>query len=278
MAAAHGNVVLEEAVDEDYEPTEKDLKDYAEWLGMDVDRDSDHLWIAREGLKAPLPKPWKPCQVTDTEEIFYFNFETGESVWDHPVDDFYKSLFEEARRKAEAPKRVVTLEVTPDTDGILNVSCINMCGNEIGTVSLPPKQTLRKLAKELGQQMKLSKVDIEQFRFVLTDGRLLTDSDQLRSLGDIFLDVCDLSCTQEDQRKSETTMKNISAPQHSKARKKHRKKDRQHRRTNPEGSCPKSTIRSLPPLKLDANKTRIAQLKKSGALELARFVDDCLLE
>ena len=34
--------------------------DYAEWLGMDIEADEDLLWIAREGLKAPLPEHWKP--------------------------------------------------------------------------------------------------------------------------------------------------------------------------------------------------------------------------
>lgn len=28
-------------------------------------------WIAREGLKAPLPEHWKPCKTNDTNEIFY---------------------------------------------------------------------------------------------------------------------------------------------------------------------------------------------------------------
>lgn len=37
--------------------------------------------------QAPLPKNWKPCKTTDTEEIYYFNFQTGESTWDHPCDD-----------------------------------------------------------------------------------------------------------------------------------------------------------------------------------------------
>ena len=56
-------------------------------LGMDVLKDKDLFWIAREGLCAPLPKHWKPCKTTDTEEIYYFNFATGESIWDHPCDE-----------------------------------------------------------------------------------------------------------------------------------------------------------------------------------------------
>eukprot|EP00392_Amoebophrya_sp_AT5.2_P009420 g9448.t1 len=88
-------------MDENYEPTTQEINEYAEWLGMDKDQDQDLLWIAKEGLKAPLPNPWKPCQ-TQEGEIFYFNFETGESVWDHPCDDHYRKVFAEEKKKRAA--------------------------------------------------------------------------------------------------------------------------------------------------------------------------------
>ncbi len=33
------------------------------------------LWIARESLKAPLPKDWKPCRA-DNGDVYYYNFAT----------------------------------------------------------------------------------------------------------------------------------------------------------------------------------------------------------
>lgn len=51
MAEVDGQVVLEEEIDPDYEPTADEVRDYAEWLGMDPDEDKELLWIAREGLK-----------------------------------------------------------------------------------------------------------------------------------------------------------------------------------------------------------------------------------
>ena len=63
-----------------------EIDEYAKWLGMDLVADKDLQWIAREGLKAPLPEHWKPCKTTDTDEIYYFNFSSGESTWDHPCD------------------------------------------------------------------------------------------------------------------------------------------------------------------------------------------------
>lgn len=81
------SIVLEEEIDPNYEPTEKEVIEYATWLGMDLDNEKDLFWIAREGLKAPLPENWKPCKTTDTEEIYYFNFASGQSTWDHPCDE-----------------------------------------------------------------------------------------------------------------------------------------------------------------------------------------------
>ncbi|EKX46884.1 hypothetical protein GUITHDRAFT_70094 [Guillardia theta CCMP2712] len=90
------SVVLEEELPEDYEPTEDEILEYAKWLGMDPDEDKALFWIAREGLKAPLPENWKPCKTGD-DEIYYFNFATGESVWDHPCDEYYRNLFKDEK-------------------------------------------------------------------------------------------------------------------------------------------------------------------------------------
>ena len=35
---------------------------------MDLEKDKDLFYIAKEGLKAPLPENWKPCKTTDTDE------------------------------------------------------------------------------------------------------------------------------------------------------------------------------------------------------------------
>ena len=56
------------------------------------------LWIAKEGLKAPLPEPWKPCE-TAQGDIYYFNFQTGESIWEHPCDQYYKQMCLEEKMK-----------------------------------------------------------------------------------------------------------------------------------------------------------------------------------
>lgn len=80
---------------------------------MDPILDRKYMWIAREGLKAPLPDHWKAVYVlisklnikptywseTEDGEIYYFNFKSGESLWDHPCDKYYKNLFQEEKKK-----------------------------------------------------------------------------------------------------------------------------------------------------------------------------------
>lgn len=63
---------------------------------MNPEEDRKFLYIAREGLKAPVPKPWKACQ-TKSGEIYYFNFESGESMWDHPSDDIFRKKFQQTK-------------------------------------------------------------------------------------------------------------------------------------------------------------------------------------
>jgi chromosome segregation ATPase len=103
---AADSIVLEEEIDPNYVPSEPEVVEYAKWLGMDLEKDTDLYWIAREGLMAPLPKDWKPCKTKDTEDVYYFNFTTGESTWDHPCDGYYKRLYEEEKKKKETVIKV----------------------------------------------------------------------------------------------------------------------------------------------------------------------------
>ena len=96
------SVILEELLDPNYEPSAKEVNEYAQFLGMDLEKDADLLWIAREGLRTPIPVHWRPCRTIDTENIYYFNFATGESTWEHPCDVIYKRRYEEEKKKKNA--------------------------------------------------------------------------------------------------------------------------------------------------------------------------------
>lgn len=74
-----------------------DIEQYASWLGMDLELDSHLFWIARAGLMTELPEDWKPCKSPDGE-VYYFNFASGESQWDHPCDEEFRELYREQRQ------------------------------------------------------------------------------------------------------------------------------------------------------------------------------------
>uniref|UniRef100_A0A7M4DW65 Centrosomal protein of 164 kDa n=1 Tax=Crocodylus porosus TaxID=8502 RepID=A0A7M4DW65_CROPO len=107
MAMAESDVcigdqlILEEEYDETYLPSEKEICDYARGIGIDPEKEPELIWLAKEGIVAPLPPEWKPCQDI-TGEIYYFNFANGQSTWDHPCDEHYRELVIQEREKLSA--------------------------------------------------------------------------------------------------------------------------------------------------------------------------------
>ena len=71
---------------------DSEINGYAEFLGMDLKEDADLLYIAEEGLKAPVPEPWKAYS-NENEEIYYCNTVTGQLIYDHPLDEVYRKKF-----------------------------------------------------------------------------------------------------------------------------------------------------------------------------------------
>ena len=55
------------------------------------------------GPRAP-PENWKPCRSPDGE-IYYFNFSNGESVWDHPCDEYCHNMYAEEKKKLEEKRQ-----------------------------------------------------------------------------------------------------------------------------------------------------------------------------
>ncbi|XP_077398230.1 uncharacterized protein LOC144033776 isoform X2 [Festucalex cinctus] len=85
-------LILEEDFDENYNPSEQEIKEYAKEIGIDLDNETELMWLAREGIVAPLPSEWKPCQDVVTGDLYYYNFSSGASTWDHPCDEHYRRL------------------------------------------------------------------------------------------------------------------------------------------------------------------------------------------
>jgi len=75
-----------------------EILEYAQFLGMDLQEDQDLFHIAREGLKAPLPDVWKPAK-NRNGDIYYINLQTKEAQWEHPCDEHYKKVYQDAKKK-----------------------------------------------------------------------------------------------------------------------------------------------------------------------------------
>ncbi|KAM9768530.1 centrosomal protein of 164 kDa isoform 7-T7 [Dama dama] len=95
-------LVLEEDYDENYIPSEHEILEFAREIGIDPIKEPELMWLAREGIVAPLPVEWKPCQDI-TGDIYYFNFSNGQSTWDHPCDEHYRNLVIQERGKLSTP-------------------------------------------------------------------------------------------------------------------------------------------------------------------------------
>ena len=59
---------------------------------MNLTEDSDLLYIAEEGLKAPMPKHWESFS-NENKRIYYENTITGKVIFEHPLDEKYRKKY-----------------------------------------------------------------------------------------------------------------------------------------------------------------------------------------
>ncbi|KDO21313.1 hypothetical protein SPRG_13205 [Saprolegnia parasitica CBS 223.65] len=79
------------------------LHEHARTLGLDPVQEAQYLWIVEEALTAPLPDDWEQGE-TDDGTIYYFNVNSEESIWEHPMDSHYKDMI--AKKKEEDAKKL----------------------------------------------------------------------------------------------------------------------------------------------------------------------------
>ena len=66
--------------------------EYAVYLGMDPDADSELLWIAEQALRAPVPVGWEEM-MDPFGDLYFFNETTSQSTRQHPMDGYYQQLY-----------------------------------------------------------------------------------------------------------------------------------------------------------------------------------------
>ena len=72
---------------------------YAAYLGMDAAADTDLLWIAQQALSAELPAGWTEHKDPMSGEPYFHNENTGETVWEHPSDSYYRNLYQQLKKE-----------------------------------------------------------------------------------------------------------------------------------------------------------------------------------
>lgn len=174
-------ILLNEETGEDFVPTEEEVREYAAWLGMDVETDEDLLWLACEGLKAPLPRPWRACQCPENNEVFYFNGVTGESTWHHPCDERYREVYQLEKRKRR-PVRVITVSclhpVRDDLSSTVDVACTSMSGHLLSTIRCEAGQDFAGVRALLSEELNL---DAAYVRLVFPNAALPDDEELVES-------------------------------------------------------------------------------------------------
>ncbi|EAY08406.1 hypothetical protein TVAG_269320 [Trichomonas vaginalis G3] len=121
-------------------PTDEEIAEYCQYLGLDPQKDPDLLWIAIEGIKAPLPDGWIFFQHKHKNESFFYNKYTGVSINEHPLDSHYLQNFKEEKKKKyqnskskKSPntRQEKSMIVPPKSDNLYNESPQNKTTNQI---------------------------------------------------------------------------------------------------------------------------------------------------
>ena len=98
----HEPQILDDS-DDDFDPKTEDINQYCSIIGLDPAKEPELLWIAKEGILAKLEPPWKAINQDDVG-LYYFNFETGDSMWEHPNDHYYRQKVKTEREKKKKRK------------------------------------------------------------------------------------------------------------------------------------------------------------------------------
>jgi centrosomal protein CEP164 len=179
MAAT--NRIVELTQHETYDPTEAEVEEYADFLGVDIEYERDFFPLARAGLVAALPENWIPCKVEETEDYFYFNKQSGESIWDHPLDDVYRQLVVEARQKRRC--YVVSLELLQD-DAESKIQGTNLAGDILYVQVATRDESFGDVEDKLRSTIVVD--DSRVLCFALPNAKLIGFSSRSKSVEDVF--------------------------------------------------------------------------------------------
>jgi len=79
--------IIDEELDENYNPSDEEILAYAEYLGFDNENDQELLVIAYQALKTPLPDNWKRAIIKNSQEVLYINLDDQTLHTYSPIDE-----------------------------------------------------------------------------------------------------------------------------------------------------------------------------------------------
>lgn len=183
MAADAPVRILEDKVLAAHPLEDEEVEAYADYIGIDTELDRDLFWIAKEGLRELPPLPWKACVSHGSDDVFYFNFRTGESQWEHPSDDDFR----EKVQSALAARRVVAVTLHLELEGCQQVlRGVNMAGNV--AFELPIANTAAETLADVRERMLacLALPEGVAARFLTESGQVLGHSHRAEALDSLL--------------------------------------------------------------------------------------------
>eukprot|EP01029_Cantina_marsupialis_P000164 TRINITY_DN10162_c0_g1_i2.p1 TRINITY_DN10162_c0_g1~~TRINITY_DN10162_c0_g1_i2.p1 ORF type:complete len:662 (-),score=211.65 TRINITY_DN10162_c0_g1_i2:252-2237(-) len=87
--------------DTDIELYRNAVLEHAAFLGMTLPEDDKYLYIAEKALTAPVPEGWD-TGFTEDGTPYYFDIQSGESLWEHPSDGHFREMFNNKKAEDEA--------------------------------------------------------------------------------------------------------------------------------------------------------------------------------
>mmetsp|Transcript_10007 Transcript_10007/g.33357 ORF Transcript_10007/g.33357 Transcript_10007/m.33357 type:complete len:490 (-) Transcript_10007:59-1528(-) len=83
---------------EEAEPSQvsPELLQMVKYLGIQ-EHEKEFFWVAEEALRATLPEGWEEYK-TEEGATYYFSSISGQSSWEHPLDDYFRFVYRKMRK------------------------------------------------------------------------------------------------------------------------------------------------------------------------------------
>jgi len=88
--SGRGGGLLSGTCQEQHSTRSRELTRCPVLAGIDPAKEPELLWIAEEGIRAPLPLGYSSHM--ENGEIYFYHDESKKSSWEHPLDSHYKAL------------------------------------------------------------------------------------------------------------------------------------------------------------------------------------------